>query len=240
MNILNAKQHEVSAALPQRKKRKIIYPDSDGRRMADNTKQFNWIVRLKENLERLFAEEANVFVAGDLLWYPQEGDNKTRMAPDAMVVFGRPKGDRGSYKMWEEDNIAPQVVFEVLSPGNRKAEMERKLAFYERHGAEEYYLYDPDRITLKGWLRAGNKLRPIAADAMRQWISPRLNIRFDLRKDDLHVFAPDGSEFLNLSETTRQYEEKLKAMKRLAEAEKNRAERLAARLRALGMDPEQL
>jgi Uma2 family endonuclease len=40
-----------------------------------------------------------------------------------MVVFGRPKGDRGSYKQWEENNIIPQVVFEILCPGNRSQEM---------------------------------------------------------------------------------------------------------------------
>src|ERR687886_1873665 len=97
----------------------LIYPDSDGQPMADNTKQFRLIVVIKENLELLFANVADVFVAGDLLWYPVEGDNKLRQAPDAMVVFGRPKGDRGSYKQWEEENIPPQVVFEILSPGNR-------------------------------------------------------------------------------------------------------------------------
>ena len=96
----------------------ILYPDSDGQPMADNTKQFNWIVRIKENLELLFASNPNVFVAGDLLWYPVQGNNTLRRAPDAMVAFGRPKGDRGSYKQWKEDNIAPQVVFEILSPGN--------------------------------------------------------------------------------------------------------------------------
>jgi Uma2 family endonuclease len=240
MNILKAKQHDGSVPLLQRKKRQIIYPDSDGKRMADNTKQYNWIVKIKENLERLFDDEANVFVAGDLLWYPEEGDNKTRMAPDAMVVFGRPKGDRGSYRMWEEDNIAPQVVFEILSPGNRKAEMERKFAFYERYGVEEYYVYDPDRILLKGWLRSGGRLRLIDADRMRQWTSPLLKIRFDLRKDDLHVFGQDGKAFLTLAETTQQYERNLQVARKLAETEKKRAEQLAARLRELGIDPEQV
>ena len=70
-------------------------------------------------LDALFRDDPDVFVAGDLLWYPVEGDPKTRIAPDAMVVFGRPKGYRGSYKQWDEGGIAPQVVFEVLSPGNR-------------------------------------------------------------------------------------------------------------------------
>ena len=75
--------------------------------MADNTTQWNWIVKIKESLKFLFAANADVFVAGDLLWYPVEGNNQIRMAPDAMVVFGRPKGKRGSYKQWEEDNIPP-------------------------------------------------------------------------------------------------------------------------------------
>ena len=81
----------------------IIYPDSDGQPMADNTKQFPWIVTIKENLELLFADRPDVFIAGDLPWYPVEGDNKIRQAPDTMVVFGRPKGDRGSYKQWESE-----------------------------------------------------------------------------------------------------------------------------------------
>ena len=62
----------------------IIYPDSDGNPMSDNTKQFRWIVTIKENLNLLFAENPDVFVAGDLLWYPVEGSNTIRIAPDAM------------------------------------------------------------------------------------------------------------------------------------------------------------
>ncbi len=72
----------------------VIYPDSDGQPMADNTKQFRWIVVIQQNLEWIFADDPNVFVAGDLLWYPVECDNKTRVAPDVTVAIGRPKGDR--------------------------------------------------------------------------------------------------------------------------------------------------
>ena len=128
----------------------IRYPDSDGKPMADNTLQFRWIVKLEGGLDVLFTEDPNVFVAGDLLWYPVMGSPEIRQAPDAMVVFGRPKGDRGSYKQWEEDNIAPQVVFEVLSPRNYRPEMRRKLQFYETYGVEEYYVYDPDKVILTG------------------------------------------------------------------------------------------
>jgi hypothetical protein len=33
----------------------LLYPDSDGKPMADNTEQYRWIVLIKENLEILFA-----------------------------------------------------------------------------------------------------------------------------------------------------------------------------------------
>ena len=37
--------------------------------MADNTKQFQWIVAIKENLDTLLAD---ALVAGDLFWCPLE------------------------------------------------------------------------------------------------------------------------------------------------------------------------
>jgi Uma2 family endonuclease len=76
----------------------IRYPASDGQPMADNTRRFHWIVMIKENLETLFRERDDVFVAGNLLWYPVEGRPDICRAPDTMDVFGRPKGDRSSYR----------------------------------------------------------------------------------------------------------------------------------------------
>ena len=204
---------------------KIIYPDDDGLPMSNNTEQFDWIVTIKENLELLFANDPNVFVAGDLLWYPIEGNNTIRTAPDAMVVFGSPKGRRGSYMQWVENDIAPQVAFEILSPGNTTSEMAKKLKFYERHGVEEYYLYDPSRIELTGWQRIGDELEVI--EIIDGWISPRLGIRFDLSGEQLELYFPDGNKFTSL-----------KAVSEQLLKEKQRADRLAERLRALGIEDE--
>ncbi|MEZ2234747.1 Uma2 family endonuclease [Microcoleus sp.] len=172
----------------------IIYPDSDGEPMSDNTKQFRWIVTIKENLEILFANILDVFVAGDLLWYPVQGNNKIRQAPDAMVVFGRPKGDRGSYEQWKEDNIPPQVAFEILSPGNRSVKTGEEVLFYQRYGVQEYYIYDPDNIELTGFVRDEDWFEPIAE--MNGWVSPLLEIRFELTEDTLEIYRPDGRKFL--------------------------------------------
>src|SRR5262249_698055 len=158
------------------------------------------------------------FVAGDLFFYPVEGDPATRTAPDALVSFGRPKGHRGSYKQWEEGGIAPQVVFEVLSPGNRFGELQRKLDSYDRFAVQQYYQYDPDRNVLLGWIRDKSQLRPVARTA--GWVSPRLGVRFELTADDLKIIRPDGHPLETYAELAR------------------RAERLAAKLRAAGLDPD--
>lgn len=229
----------------------IIYPDSDGQPMSDNTKQFRWIVTIKENLDAMFAEDPDVFVAGDLLWYPVEGNNTIRRAPDALVAFGRPKGDRGSYIQWQEGGIAPQVVFEILSPGNRPGEMIAKFQFYDKYGVDEYYLYDPDKIDLTGWQRQNGVLQEIPN--MQGWISPRLGIRYQLAAE-LEIYLPNGQPFLGFQEIAAQVklaEENAKLAQQRAELEQQRADSeqqraaeadrkvqlLAAKLVELGIDP---
>ena len=236
----------------------IIYPDSDGQPMAENTQQYEWIVTIKGNLDILFLDRTDVFVAGDLLWYPVEGDPKICTAPDTMVVFGRPKGHRGSYRQWEEGGIAPQVVFEILSPGNRPGKMGRSSQFYDRYGVEEYYVYDPDTNELGGFRREGDGLKLIPE--MDGWVSPLLGIRFDCSGPELKIDVPGRSSVPdvhragNQGKTERERdacaERDAVAQERDAVAherdavaaerdrERERAEKLAARLRELGLDPQ--
>jgi Uma2 family endonuclease len=224
----------------------VVYPDSDGQPMSDSTRQLRWIVTIQGGLDALSADDPNVFVTGDLLWYPVEGVPTIRTAPDAMVAFGRPKGDRGSYMQWREGGIAPQIVFEVLSPGNRPMDIGRKLDFYQRYGVEERYLYDPDEGDLRGWHGLHGTWRVIPA--MSGWVSPRLRVRFDLEGDELVLYRPDGRRFasyLELEEQRKQAQNKadqarreIEQVRHEADQARQRAQRLAARLRELGVEPE--
>ena len=226
----------------------IIYPDSDGEPMADNTKQFRWIVTIKENLEILFASRDDVFVGGNLLWYPVAGSVKIRQAPDVMVVFGRPKGDRGSYKQWQEDNIPLQVVFEILSSGNTTKEMAHKLLFYQRYGVEEYYIYDPERVEFTALLRSQDWLEEI--EEINNFVSPRLGISFALTPDTLEIYYPDGRKFLTSVELNQIREQEYQRTEReYQRAEQERQEKeaaiqqyqeLLAKLQAKGVDVENL
>ncbi|MDP6118256.1 MAG: Uma2 family endonuclease [Planctomycetota bacterium] len=220
----------------------VVYPDSDGEPMADNTLQYEWIHTIKSGLDNVFADDPDVFVAGDLLWYPVEGDNKTRTAPDALVAIGRPKGYRGSYRQWEEAGIAPQVVFEVLSPGNRPAEMARKRDFYEEHGVEEYYIYNPNGPQIEGYIRRDGRLEEIPQ--MHGWISPRLGIQFELVPgSDLTIREPDGSPFMTHQQVIQARDAETERADRIA-AKADRlsakADRLAAKLKEMGIDPDEV
>jgi Uma2 family endonuclease len=175
-----------------------VYPESDGKPMADNTKQFRWIFVLYGNLAALFRDRADVFVSGNQNWYPVEGHSEICCAPDVYVVFGRPKGDRGSYQQWHEDNVPMTVVFEVLSPSNTVMEMDDKQEFYEEYGVEEYYVYDPDHNRLKVFVRRGDTFRRIRR--IEGFVSPRLGIRFDLSGPEMVVYGPDGQRFLAFEE----------------------------------------
>ncbi len=225
------------AVRPKVTAKKIIYPESDGKPMADNTKQFRYIATTKGGLDIVFMDHPNVLVVGDLLWYPVEGNNKICQAPDVMVVFHRPKGDRGSYQQWKEGGIAPQVVFEILSPGNTKEEMDRKFEFYEKYGVEEYYKYDPDRGKLDGWRRSGKALDPLPV--MEGWVSPRLGIKFTLKSRDLLLYAPDGRQFLTFEElerARRQAEQRANKESARAEAAEERINQIVRAMLAQGLE----
>lgn len=206
-----------------------LYPSSDGQSMAESTEHYQWIVTITGGLEALFKNDENIFVAGDLLWYPVKGKPEIRRAPDVMVVFGRPKGARGSYIQHLEDDIAPQVVFEILSVGNRILEMSRKFDFYQTYGVEEYYVYDHLSNDLAIWLRNHDEGSLEAIDNVQNWVSPRLGICFELTDESLNIFNPDGTRFLTYLE---QFEQKQQAFNTMAKYE--------AKLRELGISPEDL
>ena len=107
--------------------------------MADNTLQFEWIVTIQGNLDAMYRDVPDIFVAGDHLIYPIENIAEIRFAPGIYVAHGRPKGHRGGYAVSEEGGIFPQVIFEVWSPNNRQQNMEEKRDFYENDGAEEFF-----------------------------------------------------------------------------------------------------
>lgn len=232
----------AATALQREAKPEVLYPGLDGEPIAKNTIEYQYIVAIQVGLDAMFARNPDVFVAANLPWYPMEWRPDINNTTDVMVAFGRPKGARGSYRQWEEGGVAPQVVFKIITPGASVAEMRLKRMFYNRHGVAEYYEYDPEIGILEVWTRERSVLRNAFIDD--EWRSPLLGVTLKIETNgELSVYKPNGERFLRPVE--------IKALADLAEAraerernradrERERAERLAAKLRELGIDPDQI
>lgn len=121
----------------------IYYPESDGEPMAETDIHRNLILYLIKSLELFFAEKENVYVTGNIMFYYVEDDPTEVISPDVMVFFGVPKGDRTSYKTWEENDVFPSVIIEIASKGTWKKDRIEKRELYEMFGVKEYYIYNP-------------------------------------------------------------------------------------------------
>ena len=165
-----------------------VYPSSDGEPMAETPAQREAMIYIISALDAFFAKREDVYVSGDLLIYYEQGDPDVRVAPDAFVAFGVPRGQREKYLLWREGK-APDFVMEVASPSAWKRDRDEKPDIYAGMGVSEYWRYDADgtffRPRLQGVRRAGGRWRPVEAHlegGLKLFRSEALGM--DLRLDD--------------------------------------------------------
>ena len=149
----------------------VIYPSADDRPMAESDAQLGAMLYLLTALRIHYRERSDVFVAGDLFLYYEEGNPAAVVAPDVMVVLGagkRVEDPRPSYKLWEEPK-GPDFVLEVASRSTWLVDRDEKRVLYASLGVEEYWLYDPtgERLAsrLRGMRLVGGGYRELAAEA---------------------------------------------------------------------------
>lgn len=120
----------------------IHYPETDGKPMAETDVHIDALIYLREALKDHFRNAPQVYVAGNMLLYYEEGNPAACAAPDVFVVQGVAKRERRTYRLWEEGQ-PPAVVFEITSRGTRLEDLGTKRALYAMLGVREYFLYDP-------------------------------------------------------------------------------------------------
>jgi Uma2 family endonuclease len=120
----------------------LHYPETDGKPMAETDVHIDVLIYLREALRDYFREAPQVYVAGNMLLYYEEGNPAAYVAPDVFVVQGVAKGERRTYRLWEEGQ-PPAVVFEITSRGARLEDLGTKRALYAMLGVREYFVYDP-------------------------------------------------------------------------------------------------
>jgi Uma2 family endonuclease len=123
---------------PQR----IHYPSSDGQPVAESDFQLQPLLYAVTTLRTHFQERADVYVAGNMFIYYEEGNPEAVVAPDVFVVLGTTKRDRASYMLWEEPK-GPDFVLEITSRSTRTKDQGPKRGTYAFLGVREYFQYDP-------------------------------------------------------------------------------------------------
>ncbi len=120
----------------------IYYPETDGKPMGETDVHIDALIYLREALRDHFRDAPQVYVAGNMFLYYEEGNPTACVAPDVFVVQGVGKHERRTYRLWEEGR-PPAVVFEITSRGTRLEDLGTKRVVYAMLGVQEYFLYDP-------------------------------------------------------------------------------------------------
>ncbi|MBD2517118.1 Uma2 family endonuclease [Nostoc sp. FACHB-973] len=216
----------------------IEYPDEDGKPMAEGDLQRKCLVYATTVLEIYFRNRPNVYVAGNLFIYYEKGNPESVVAPDVFVVFGVENRDRGSYKTWEENDKTPDFVLEITSKTTRSKDQGAKKGIYAFLGVREYFQYDPtgDYLNpqLQGLRLVEDNYFPVPTNSLSNDTvslpSEVLGLELRLQEGKLRFYNPATDQILLT------HEEEV-AVRQAAE---EKAQRLAAKLRELNIDPNSL
>jgi hypothetical protein len=220
------------------------------------------LFRLVSALSYALAGQAAVL--GDIFVRSDHEPVPDQAAPDVLIAPGVRPGGRTVYRLSEDP--VPAVTVEVLSPANREREgralLEKKRAFFGRIGVPLHLEVDPDQAVITVWERRGDVLVPVRRTSSYSF-SEYGGVRVETTAPgEVRVYLPDGRELGDAAdelaradeqrrradeerrradeERRRADEERRRAdeERRRADEEQRRADQLAARLRALGFDPD--
>ncbi len=214
--------------------RKVDYPTSDGKPMAETDVHRRLMIALIQALEAHFAADPMVYVSGNLLLFYEEGNKRKHISPDVFVVLGVVKGDRDHYLLWEEGK-GPDLVIELTSSSTRSEDVTKKMALYrDVLRVPEYFLFDPFQDYLKPSMQ-GHRLvagQYVPIDPINGRLpSAVLNLHLERAGTELCLIDPaTGRRLLTPEERAEAERTRAEAERTRAEAERTRAE--AERTRA--------
>lgn len=229
----------------------IEYPDEDGKPIAEGDIQRKYMLYATDVLGIYFQSRLDVYVSGNLFIYYEQGNPESVVAPDVFVVFGVDNKDRRSYKTWEEQDKTPDFVLETTSKTTRTKDQGAKKGIYAFLGVREYFQYDPtgDYLNpqLQGLRLADGNYFPVATNTLpdgMSLLSEVLGLELQVKAGEMRFYdAATGQKLLSHEEEAAARQE-AEAARQEAEAARQeaeeRAERLAAKLGELNIDPDPL
>ena len=180
-------------------KRRITYPTSDGKPMAETDLHRDLMTELIETLKAFYATEPLVYVSGNLLLCYEEGNRRKHVSPDVFVVRGVAKRRRENYLLWEEGH-SPRFVIELTSSSTRREDTNKKFELYrDVLKVREYFLFDPMgdylKPSMQGWRLVKGQYRAVRAVEGRL---PSQTTGLHLERDgnELRLWDPETGAWL--------------------------------------------
>jgi Uma2 family endonuclease len=247
----------------------VVYPSSDGEPLAETSVHVDAIINAVVILRHYLEGQAAIVLADQFLYYV-EGFPKFRVAPDVMVIFNVLPGARDNYKIWEEKQAPAVIFEMTSAGTKDRDEVTKKELYESLEVPEYWQFdpkgeWIPEK--LRGFRLEGEVYQPIT-DGRSAALKLRLEvdgavIAFYREDTGEKLLALDEwVEALRQERLAKQEAEALAEQERLradqeqqradqeqqranqeqqrADQEQQQAERLAARLRELGEDPELL
>lgn len=200
------------------------------------------------SLEWLWRDRNDFFASGNLTIYfsPKQIKSQDFRGPDFFVVLDTERRTRKSWVVWEEDGKYPNVIVEVLSSSTEKEDRTTKKRIYQdTFRTPEYFWVDPDTGKFAGFVLMAGKYQPISANSEGHLWSEQLNLFVGVSEGKLRFFTDEGIVVPTPTEAAQATEQELEqaqqqaqAAQQQAQAAQQQTERLANRLRELGIDPE--
>lgn len=207
------------------------------------------------SLALLWADRMDWYFGVDMAVYHTTGISpKVPVVPDAFLSLGveRKKGgkSRRSYATWEENNIAPILVLEMVSH-RPNDEYDEKLNLYTRLGVLYYVIYNPEF-----WQRERHQpfeVYKLTGETCQlqigepYWMSEvglglgrGRQMIGGIEQEVLLWHNAQGQAYPMLDQQVYDMQRQLVTERQRTEAERQRAERLAEYVRSLGVDPDNL
>ncbi len=230
--------HEPDVWLPTLPPTDLIFDDgvpleSNRHRLAMNL--------LIDSVYAALAPREDFYASGNMFVYYSLAQIKNRdfRGPDFFVALNVDgKKERQGWVVWEEDGKYPDVIVELMSPSTADIDLTTKKAIYEqRFSTSHYFVFDPfDPQSLQGWALQNGQyvaLQPndqgwLWCESLGLWLGTWHGSILQETTDWLRFYFPN--EQLVLLPREREYER--------AEKAHEEVERLRAKLRELGVDPD--
>jgi len=185
------------------------------------------IILLLQCLKWLWRDRNDFYAAANLTIYysPKQLKSEYFRGPDFFVVLGTERKTRKSWVVWEEDGKYPNVIVEVLSESTADTDKTTKKKIYQdTFRTPDYFLFDPENLDLTGFHLVDGKYEELEPNDKGHLWSQQLGLYLGIHDNFVRFFTPEGQ----LVPTPEEY----------AESEHQQKERLAAKLRELGIDPD--